>query len=177
MTKIQNLNQAGFTLIELILYIVLVTMMLGTLIPFAWNVIEGGVKVSTEQEVYSQARYVSEAIKRRVRDASSVSVCNASELYVINSVAPTNSTRFCYNAALDTLTFNQGNPPAVCPGAAANRLHSTDTIVTAFACTSYSGTGTDNAQITLTVSDNYANTTRQEYNESINVQFSAETRE
>src|SRR4051812_5118004 len=57
-------KQAGFTLIELILYIVLLTMMLTTLIPFAWNVIEGGVKVSVEQEVYSQARYVSERIKK-----------------------------------------------------------------------------------------------------------------
>jgi len=175
--QISNSPQNGFTLIELILYIVLVTMMLGTLIPFAWNVIEGGVKVSVEQEVYSQARYLSERIKKEIRDASAVTTCSSTELYLTNSVVPTNSIRFCYDGAADILTYNQGNPPANCPGATGNRIHSQDTVVTAFACTNYSGSSSDNAQITFTMTDNYSSTTRQEYNEAINMQFSAETRE
>lgn len=173
--QIPSLSQSGFTLIELILYVVLVTMMLGTLIPFAWNVIEGGVKVQVEQEVYSQARYLSEVMKIAIRDGSSISVCNATELHVTNSVNPTSSTRICY--AANAITFTQGNPPAACPGAATSRLHSVDTSITAFSCTNYTGTGTDNAQVTFTMTDNYSSTTRQEYNEIINMQFSAETRE
>ena len=171
--QIPNAKQAGFTLIELILYVVLVTLMLGTLIPFAWNVIEGGVKVSVEQEVYSQARYLSERIKKEVRSAASVSVCSSSQLYLINPVAG-NSIRFCFGS--NAVTFNQGNPPSACPGAAANRLHSTDTSVTAFSCTNYTAVNTDNVQVNFTMSDNYTSATRQEYNESLSVQVSAETR-
>ena len=168
-------TEQGFTFIELILYVALVTIMLSTLIPFAWNVIEGGTKVSVEQEVYSQARYLSERFKKEIRDAGSVSVCNSTELYLINPVAA-DSIRFCYDGTDDTLTFNQGNPPAACPGAAANRLHSIDTSVTAFSCIDYTATGTDNTQVTFTMTDNYTSATRQEYNETINIQLSAETR-
>lgn len=165
--------EKGFTLIELILYVALVSMIFATLVPFAWNIINGGVKVGVEQEVYSQARYLSERIKKEIRDAASVSVCSSSELYLINPVAA-NSIRFCY--APNVITFNQGNPPAACPGAPANRLHSADTSVVAFNCTDYTGTNTDNVQVNFTIESNYSSATRKEYFESLIVQLTGETR-
>lgn len=163
-------KQGGFTLIELILYVVLVTMMLGTLIPFAWNVIEGSVKVSVEQEVYSQARYLSERFKKEIRDASAVTTCNGTTLTLANPDSTKNPTTFSF--ALNEITITSGTsiPSPI-------RLHSVDTIVNSFSCTNYTTTGTDNVQITFTLTDNYTSTARQEYNESINIQFSAETRE
>ncbi len=173
--KFQIPNSNGFTLIELILYVVLVTLMLGTLIPFAWNVIEGGVKVSVEQEVYSQARYLSERIKKEVRDGSAINTCtsdaSSGTLSIANSTGSLNPTVFSWaGVPTNQITISQG-------GGAATRIHSDDTSVTAFTCTNYQGAGTDNVQIILTISDNYTSAVRQEYNESLNVQLSAETRE
>ena len=169
--KIQNFNQAGFTLIELILYIVLVTIMLSTLIPFAWNVIEGGVKVTVEQEVYSQARYLSERIKKEIRDASTATCTSATVLTLTNSVAAKSPTTITLASNAVSITQGTQIPSSV-------RLHSNDTLVSASGnfCTTYTGTNTDNVQISFTIADNYSGTTRQEYNESLNVQFSAETR-
>lgn len=175
MKKAQILNnkQSGFTLIELILYVALVTIMISTLIPFAWNVIEGGVKVSVEQEVYSQARYLSERIKKEIRDAATATCTNANTLTLTHTGNPPTISPTTISLSSNAITITQGTQIPV-----AVRLHSIDTSVSsANFCTSYTGTNTDNVQIVFTVSDNYTSTTRQEYSESINVQFSAETRE
>lgn len=168
--QIPSSGQSGFTLIELILYIVLVTMMLGTLIPFAWNVIEGGVKVGVEQEVYSQARYLSERIKKEIRDASAVTTCNATTLTLTNPVAAQSPTTFSFASSAITIISGTVIPTAV-------RAHSIDTRITSFGCTNYTGANTDNVQITFTIASNYTSTTRNEYSESLTMQFSAETRE
>lgn len=167
--EILNLNQAGFTLIELILYVVLVTMMLGTLIPFAWNVIEGSTKVTVEQEVYSQARYLSERIKKEIREASSVTTCNGTTLTLANPTSTKNPTTFSFASNAITITQGTAIPSAL-------RLHSTDTGINSFNCTNNSGTNTNNVQATFTIASNYTNAVRNEYAESLNIQLSAETR-
>ena len=53
-------NLPGFTYIEMIIYLGIVTLMMTALIPFAWNAIEGGAKSATQREVYSQGNYISE---------------------------------------------------------------------------------------------------------------------
>ena len=170
--KIQNSKlERGFTLIELILYVALVSIMLATLIPFAWSVIEGGVKIGVEQEVYSQARYLSERIKEEVRDASAVTVCNNTTLTLTNPVAAMSPTTFAY--ASNEVKITQGTQiPA--PGI---RLHSIDTSITSFACTNYTGANTDNVQITFTLASNYPSATRKAYSESIIIELTAETRD
>lgn len=162
--------ETGFTLIELILYVALVSMIFATLVPFAWNVINGGVKVGVEQEVYSQARYLSERIKKEIRDASVVTACDLTTLTLANLDGAKNPTTFTF--ASNQITITQGT---VIPSPV--RLHSIDTkINSANFCRSYIGTGTDNVQITFTVVSNYTSAVRQEYNESLDVQLSAETR-
>lgn len=167
-------KQEGFTFIELILYIAIVSGLLTTLIPFAWSVIEGGAKSATQQEVYTQARYMSERIKKEIRDSSAVTSCSATEIGLTNPVAA-NSIRFCYDSSLDFVSFNQGNPPAACPAPASNRVHSNNTLVTVFNCTNFTGANTDNVQFSFTMTDN-STSTRNEYIETINIQSSAETR-
>lgn len=73
-------NNRGFTFIELILYISIVTIMLSAIIPFAWNIIGTRSKSSTEQEVFSQARYVSERIKYEIRNASDINSVSAGSI-------------------------------------------------------------------------------------------------
>src|SRR6266571_3526280 len=77
--KMKSLER-GFTLIELIIYIAIVAIILTSLIPFAWNVIEGGAKSATEQEVFANARYVSERIKYEIRNASGINSVSATSI-------------------------------------------------------------------------------------------------
>lgn len=165
-------KQEGFTFIELILYVSMVTGILAALVPFAWNIIEGQSKSNTQQEVYTQARYLSERIKKEIRAASSVSVCSTSELYLVNPVAA-QSIRFC--VASGAISFNQGDPPAACPGLAANRLHSVGTSVSLFSCTNLTGSGAKNIQFGFTMTDNYPST-QSEYQETVQMQSAAELR-
>ena len=164
------IRQGGFTLIELILYVALVTMLLLTVVPFAWNVIEGGVKLGVEQEVYSQARYVSERIKKEIREGSAINSCTSTVLSIANPTASLNPTVFTYTGgSTDQLTIRQGTGAII-------RIHSTDTLMTAFSCTNYTGAGTDNVRVNFTLNANYAGSTRNEYDEAVVMQVTAETR-
>src|SRR3990167_11538866 len=63
---------AGFTLIELILYVALITIILSAIVPFAWNTVQTGVKSAVQQEVNANARYISERIKYEIRNSTGI---------------------------------------------------------------------------------------------------------
>ena len=113
-------NERGFTFIELILYISIVTIMLSALIPFAWNVIGGGVKSGVEQEVYSQARYVSERIKYEIRQASGITSVDATSISLTNFPPDTTTV----------ISLSSGKMQINKNGAGAVNLNSDDTIIT-----------------------------------------------
>lgn len=162
-------KEKGFTLIELILYVLMVSGILSTLIPFAWNIIEGQTKGTIEQEVYSQARYLSERIKKEVRDSTTINTCTASSISLANLDSTKNPTVFTFSSNQVTITQGTAIPSPI-------RLHSQDTAVTAFNCTNFTASGSNNIQFSFTMGDNI-NSTRSEYQESINIQSSAETRD
>lgn len=171
----KKLNQNGLTYIEILIYIVIVVIMLNAIVTFAWNIIGSGQKSSTQQEVSTQARFLAERIKKEVRDATSIISCGnvtSTRLELENTIDPTKNTKICYSA--NTVSIVQGNPVPSCPGTN-NNLHSDETIVTSFTCTDLAGAGTDNVQINFTLTDNNSGS-RQEYTNSIDMQFSVETR-
>lgn len=171
----KKLNQKGLTYIELIIYIAIVVIMLNTLITFAWNIIGAGAKSATQQELSTQARFLTERIKKEVRDATSVVTCSnngVTRVEVANTIDPAKNTRFCYSS--NKVTIVQGDPVPSCPGSN-NSLNSADTLITNFICTSYANSSTDNIQINFTITDNKPGT-RQEYTGSLDMQFSVETR-
>jgi hypothetical protein len=81
-------RERGLTFIEIILYVTLVTIIISALIPFAWSVINTGTKSRYEQEVFSQARYVSERIKYEIRNANGINSVTATSLDLNTSVNP-----------------------------------------------------------------------------------------
>lgn len=168
MTK--KLYNQGFTFIELILYLAIVSIMMTALIPFAWNVIGGGVKSATEQEVFSQARYISERIKYEVRNASGINSVSATQISLATFDAATNPT--IITSTSGNITIKQG------AGATVN-LNSTDTKISSFTFTNYTSAdnATKNIQFVMTVAANYPNAgSRQEYNESTTLESDAEVR-
>lgn len=161
-------NQNGFTFIELILYLAIVTLVIGALVPFTWNIIGAGAKSATQQEVFSAARYVSERIKYEIRDASG-----------INSVAPTSISLSNSNVSKNPtiIDLSAGKVRVKYGSSAAVNLNSTDTNVSSLVFTNYTSgdNKTKNIQFTFTLQSNF-NTARQEFIETTSIRGSAEVR-
>lgn len=161
-------KKQGFTLIELILYIAIITIVMSALIPFAWSIIEGGVKSGIEQEVSSQARYVSERIKYEIRNANSI---NSISTLSIDLNTKTNATTVIDLAGGKVrIKYGAGGTPV--------NLNSNDTNITSLTFTDYrsADTKTKHIQFSFIVDDNYVGT-RQEYNAPpITIDSSAELR-
>lgn len=163
-------KQKGFTYVEFILYIAIVVIVLSALIPFAWNVIGGGVKSTTQQEVFSNAQYISERLKYEIRNASG-----------INSLSPTLvSLSIATSSANPTVIWLSGGDMYITQGtASAVLLNSQNTTVTNLAFTNFTSSDnrTKNIQFTFTIAAKYPGAgSRQEYNESTTIEADAELR-
>lgn len=157
----------GFTFIEAILYMAIVSIMLTALIPFAWNIVEGGSKSSVQQEVSSNARYISERIKYEIRNASGINTVSSSNISLVNSNVLLNPTIITWTSP--NVTIKQGT------GATVN-LNSVDVRITSFIFTNNtSGSLTKNISFSFTVDQAYTGA-RNDFKSSISVQGSAEVR-
>ncbi|MFA6249912.1 MAG: type II secretion system protein [Candidatus Shapirobacteria bacterium] len=78
---------AGFTLIEMILYIGIVTIFLTAAIQFGWNIIYIRVKSTNQQELNQNLRLVAEKLLYEIRNAQSINTLTSTSL-TLNSVDP-----------------------------------------------------------------------------------------
>ena len=160
----------GFTLIELILYIAIVSIVMTALIPFAWNVIEGGAKSATQQEVFSNARFISERLKYEIRNASGINSVASSSISLSTSTPSTNPTIIDLSGG--NIRIKQGTGSAI-------NLNSTDTMISSLVFTNYTSVDnkTKHIQFVFTINSNYTGSgQRQEFKESTTIEGSAEVR-
>ncbi|KKU91259.1 MAG: hypothetical protein UY21_C0011G0038 [Microgenomates group bacterium GW2011_GWA1_48_10] len=164
-SNLQSQIRGGFTFIETILYVAIVTIMLSALIPFAWNIIESGTKSSVQQELSSNARFISEKIKSEIRQANGITSVNGSSLSL---TGPGGTTDF--NLVGGKIRINK-------PGGGPVALNSDDTQATTLNFTDYSSADgkTKHIQYRFTLEDNY-NSTRSEFQGSVTIEGSAEIR-
>lgn len=157
----------GFTLIELILYVAVVTIMLTALIPTAWNVIGAGSKGTTQQEVGANARFISEKIKYEIRRASGITSASGSTLSLTN-FSPDSTT--VIDLVGGKIRINRNGGGAV-------NLNSNDTNVSNLYFTNYTSgdNATRNVQFVFTLNANFSQA-RQEYQGTITVEGDAELR-
>lgn len=158
-------NKAGFTFIELILYIAIVTIMLSALIPFAWNIIGTGAKSNTEQEVFSQARFISERIKYEIRNATGINSVSATSISLGPVATPT---------IIDVLSGNL----RITQGAVTTALNSPDVVISALTFTNNTSADnkTKNISYQFTLSAIPTTSTRNEFSETTTIRSSAEVR-
>lgn len=163
-------KKAGFTFVELILYLAIVTVMLGALVPFAWNIIGSSSKNNTEREVFSQARIISERIKYEIRNSTGfTSFISPSPTITITTSVPATSPTII-NFVGGNVTIQQGlGTPVV--------LNSPDVLFSIFSFTNNTSADnkTKNISFSFTLSANYGST-RQEFVETTTVRSSAEIR-
>ncbi len=84
----------GFTLIELILYVALVSIFISGAIRFAWDLIYSGVKSDIEREVNYNLRLASSRLALEMRNASAVNSLGSSDLCLASHDTSHNPTRF-----------------------------------------------------------------------------------
>lgn len=73
--KIKKLK--AFTLIELIIYLTIVSIIVNTFVLFAWNIISRGEKNDRQEEVSSAAMLLSSKIKYEIRNAQDINVSSS----------------------------------------------------------------------------------------------------
>lgn len=159
----------GFTLIETILYVTIVSVMVVALVNFALNVIEGGVKSSNQQEVYSQVRYLSERIKQEIRNASDINTVSATQISLKEPIASGKDPTII-SLSGGIVSIQQGGGSVVA-------LHSADTSVPSLIFTNLTSADnkTKHIRFVLTMTDNFTSL-RQEYQESVTLEASSELR-
>jgi type II secretory pathway pseudopilin PulG len=174
----QQQNKKGFTFIEMLLYMGIVSFILTAIVSFAWNIIYVDVKNNTQQELSTATRLISERLKYEIRNAQAIGASDfgdnlaqdESKTLSLLEKSPRDSTRFfVQNGKL----FIQEDT------ATALAVQSDNTKITNLVFTDYSSGDNLTQQIgfTFTVEANYPDAgNRQEYQGSITAESSAEVR-
>lgn len=172
-------NNKAFTLIEILLYMALVVILLSTFAPFMIQLIKGGEKASSGQDIYSTARYISERIKFEIRNSNGVYVAsstfNANLATTTNAIfsvvddAPNNPTYFSVSSSTGTLFVTQGASGPIA-------LNSSSTAITNLTFYNYTSgdSKTKNFGFQITVENLYGK--GQEYVAETTITGSAEVR-
>ena len=168
----------SFTLIEVLLYIAIVTIIMSAFVLFAWNAIILGAKNNTQQELYAQGRIISERILSEIRNANDLNtgtsnfdvdlVSNSSYQLSLVDNAPNNPTIF--NVTSGILMIKQGASAAIA-------LHSNTIKVTSLIFTNYSSADTKTKHVgyVLQLSTN-SSSASQQYQGTVAFDSSAEIR-
>lgn len=174
MKKGSNIHK-GFTLIELILYVSILTLVLTAFITFAWNSIQTGVKSTVQQEVSANARYISERIKHEIRNSTDINLpavsSSGTTLDLTTSTTTTSPTIIELDIPTGNIRIKQGT------GGVWVSLNSANTTISSLTFTNYSSVDnkTKHIQYNMTISAKY-DSTRQEYKGNIVIEGSAELR-
>jgi Tfp pilus assembly protein PilE len=167
--------ERGFTFIEAILYVAIVSVMLTALIPFVWNIVEGGSKSSVQQEVSGNARFISERIKYEIRNSFGVTSpatggsANSLTLCENSGSCITSPTVIAVSGSNITIQ-DKGVLPAV-------QLNSNDVSISGLSFTNNTSADnkTKNVSFSFTIQQKYSGA-RVDFKSSMTIQSSAEVR-
>ena len=168
----------AFTLIEVLLYITIVTVIMSAMMLFAWNVVILGAKNNSQQELYAQARIISERINFEIRNANDLNT--ASSTFDVNlSSNPSNQLSLAIDAPNNPTLFQviSGILHIKKGVAVATPLHSNAIEVTSLIFTNYSSADgkTKHCGYELTLSRTSSSAAKQ-YQGTVTIKSSAEVR-
>ncbi len=105
----QALSQLGFTFIEAILYVSIITIMLSALVPFVWNILFVKAKSSIQHEVSSNARFISERVKSEIRNSTGINSVTSTSISLVKATSSLNPTVITWS--VPNITIKQGSGP------------------------------------------------------------------
>lgn len=85
-------NQTGYTLIELLVYLSIVTISVLVFTTFVVNVTKNSARAEMKQELQENARVVINRLTQNIRQAKSVDATSTSDILVLNQVSGGNIT-------------------------------------------------------------------------------------
>ena len=168
-------GRQGFTLIEMVLYIAIVSIFLGGVVRLAWGSVYGRVKASVMQNVNYAARFAGKRMMYEIRNASGITSVSANSLCLSSADAARNPTKIYLSGG--AIRIGWGGGVASCATTTNDvLLTGTNVTVSNLVFTNLtSGTLTKHIQFTYTISSS-ATSGRQEYVASQTYEGSAETR-
>lgn len=175
--KIQNSKlNLGFTFVEAILYIAIITILFTALIPFGINIIQAGAKSSIQQNVQSEGRFVLEKIVYEVRNARDIDIAlsNFGTNFATN---PTHKLSIDYAAPDDPTEISvAGGIVQLTKGSTTLPLNSSSLQITNLTFTNNTSADLKTKHLSIILSVSSGINTRQEYIYSTNFQTGVELR-
>ena len=165
----------GFTLIEMILYIGVVSIFLGGVVQLAWNSIYGRVKAQVLQHVNYASRFAGKRILFEIRNASDITSVSATSICLAQTDSTRNPTRIYITG--NAIRIGWGGGVANCASTTNDEpLTGTNVTVSSLTFTNLTnGALSKHIQFTYTVSSSVTSG-RQEYVASQTYEGSAELR-
>jgi prepilin-type N-terminal cleavage/methylation domain-containing protein len=171
-----NNMKKGFSLIEMILYIAIVSIFLGGVVQLAWNSIYGRVKSQVMQQVSYASRFAGKRMLFEIRNASGINSVTASSLCLASADSVRNPTHIYLSGSAIHIGWGGGSPTCA---STTNDVALTGSNVTVsslvFTNLSTSSLSSRHVQFTYTISSS-ATSGRQEYVASQSYEGSAEIR-
>jgi type II secretory pathway pseudopilin PulG len=90
--RLTTLPANGFSLIEVIVYVALLSLILAGFVSVAWNLIYSQVKADTQQELNYQLRSASQRIGFEIRNASAINSITSTSVSLAQTEAGRNPT-------------------------------------------------------------------------------------
>ncbi len=167
------MKQRGFTFIELLLYIALISILATVSVFFITNVTSSRIKVEVQEEVTYSARFLSERISREIRGASAITSLAANDLCLAMVDSARNPTRIYISAGRARIGWGGGG---ACSATTSNYdLTSSDMVVNSLNFVNLSTGTSKNVDYTVNISGKTL-TNRQEWVFNTNVKGSGEIR-
>src|SRR3989338_7177655 len=160
----------GFTLIELIIYITIVSIFIVGAVNFAWDVIYARAKSSIQQDLNHSLRFAAKRISFEIRSAQSINSVSISSISLVNSDPSRNPTVIDLNSQRIRIGFGSSGS---CPISSPCFLSPEGISITSLTFTDLSSGVSENIKFNIsaeTVSD------RSEFNSSQTIEGSGEAR-
>lgn len=162
------LKKEGFTFIELLLYIFIFTLVLVGVSNFAWVIIRNTIRSSTQREIGSHSRIISERIKYEIRNAIGINSVSSTSISLSTLNNETNPTVIDLSGG--NLRITQGAGPSF----ALNSLQTKVSNLSFINLSSPDGK-TKHIQVLFTL-ETISESVRYEYRDQATIELSGEVR-
>lgn len=107
--NIEKRQQAGFSLIEMILYVAIVSIFLTAAIYYGWSSIYGRIKSQVQLDVNYNLNLITSRFGYEIKNAKSINSLSATDLCLEMSPTPRNPTRFYLSSGVLRVAWGGGS--------------------------------------------------------------------
>lgn len=172
----QKKSQAGFSLIEIILYMAVVSIFVTGAVLYGWNIIYGRIKSQVQLDVNYNLNLVTSRLNYELRNALAINSLSATDLCLQVSDSAHDPTRFYLSSGVVRVAWGGGSND--CTGMTNDQPltnSSVDVSNLEFTDLSSGGGETKNVQYTITI-DSVNSSNRQEWDKTQTYSSSVELR-